>query len=134
MRQALRATTGECPATSSSPYSTPTTVVHAAAERRGSTAGGLLKSARQRALSLHFKHTNCDGYPNGRACQLQPLVLRWLFAWILRGRLSLQAEASTTVAHRENGDPSRLHPVNNPVLAVKDFANVLPTHLGHYTA
>ena len=35
--------------------------------RYRSTAGDLLKSARQRALLLHVKHTNCDGYPNGRA-------------------------------------------------------------------
>ena len=32
-----------------------------------STAGGLLESARQRALQLHLKHTKRDGHPNGRA-------------------------------------------------------------------
>ena len=45
-----------------------------------STAGGALESARQRALPLHLKHTNCDGYPNGRACQLQRVVLRHAIA------------------------------------------------------
>lgn len=39
-------------------------------------ASGRLKSAPQRTLLLHLKHTNCDGCPNARARQLRWLVLQ----------------------------------------------------------
>jgi hypothetical protein len=48
----------------------------ASAERRRSTAGGRLKSARERAVLLHLKEPSCDDFLGHRACQLQWLVLQ----------------------------------------------------------
>jgi hypothetical protein len=44
----------------------------------------LLKARDSAPRGLHFKETNCDGYLEHRACQLQRLVLRQVAMRIAR--------------------------------------------------